>query len=153
MRRFNFNEKNKHGDIMVSLSVKAGLLQLGEQAPYFTITGHYRNRFKGCDCGGCIHEIILEYMPELEDLVRFHVRHMDGTPLHTVENGWYFVENKMINALANHLLVSDEEAQKIIDDCQDDKNAFIAIVEANKDRWQDEANVLIKKYKLKIDKE
>ena len=51
------------------------------------------------------------------------------------------------------LLVSEEEAQKIIDNCQDDKNAFITIVEANKDRWKDEANALIKKYKLKIDKE
>lgn len=51
------------------------------------------------------------------------------------------------------LLVSEEEAQKIIDDCQDDKESFIAIIEANKYRWQDEANALIKKYKLKIDKE
>lgn len=51
------------------------------------------------------------------------------------------------------LLVSEEEAQKIIDDCQDDKEAFVAIIEANKDRWQEEANALIKKYKLKIDKE
>ena len=153
MRHFNFKDTNNMGEVMIRLNVDAGLRQLGEQAPYFTITGKYRNYYDETESCGCIHDKILQYFPQLEDFVRFHCRHMDGSPMYPVENGWYFVQNHKVSALADHLLVTEEEAQKVIDDCSRDKEAFVAVVKSHEDRWKAEADALIKKYKLKIDKE
>lgn len=67
---------------------KITLHKIGNQAPYFSVTGtiyeHGRNV-----CGGCIHDEILAIWPDLAPVVALHLSDIDGVPMHFVGNGWY----------------------------------------------------------------
>jgi hypothetical protein len=52
-----------------------------------------KSRFdKGLDAdsGGCLHDEIRLFAPELVPLINVHLADLDGTPMHAVANGWYF---------------------------------------------------------------
>lgn len=74
----------------------------GNRAPYFSITGQIdrvlRQRVEGRiyealreEAGGCLHEEIAEHFPELKPLIRLHLSDMDGTPIHALENGYFWL--------------------------------------------------------------
>jgi len=87
-------------------------------------------------------------------LMPLHLSDLHGVPLHAVENGWYYVqiargvaeyhtpqENDRVlytNHLANHLRIPRDQAVDIVDNTPD-KEAFIALVDTMRDRWQNEA--------------
>lgn len=64
----------------------------GNSAPYFSITADQDVAIGGCwreDSGGCLHELILRFWPDLADLVALHLSDIDGAPMHAAANGWY----------------------------------------------------------------
>ena len=46
------------------------------------------------DSGGCLHDEILSYAPELEPVVDLHLADPDGRPMHAIANGWYFYSGR-----------------------------------------------------------
>lgn len=74
------------------ITVTAELHKIGEQSPYFSVTAEIRRvGARDFDCGGCLHEEVLRYWPELAPVVAMHCSSEDGTPMHAEGNGWYFL--------------------------------------------------------------
>lgn len=78
------------GSAKITVTAQAYLLG-GNQHPHFSVTGDVRGG--GQDLyGGCIHEEVLRYFPEVAPLVKLHLSNADdGAPMHAVENGYYFL--------------------------------------------------------------
>jgi hypothetical protein len=76
-----------------TISVTAGLHFIpGNRTPYFSVTGEIRRGgASDIDRGGCIHEDILHYWPELAPVVALHSSDENGVPMHAEENGWYWL--------------------------------------------------------------
>jgi hypothetical protein len=80
---------------LVKLTVKAQLIKLnGNKFPYFSLTGNiirqdkrYRDPYL---MGGCIHEEILSYFPQLAPLAAVHLSGADGQPMHAEANARYW---------------------------------------------------------------
>ena len=72
------------------LRVEAGLHQLGDQSPYFSVTGdvYERGRHR---VGGCIHAVITRAFPALAPVIVLHLSNFEGVPMHAAENGWYWL--------------------------------------------------------------
>lgn len=77
------------------ITVTAQAYQLGgNQHPHFSVTGDVTTpesrRKRDIDMGGCIHEHILRFWPELKPLVDLHLSNADdGEPMHAEANGFY----------------------------------------------------------------
>jgi len=79
----------------VKLTVKAQLIRLSRNDyPYFSLTGNiirqdkrYRDPYL---MGGCIHEEILSYFPQLAPLAAVHLSAADGQPMHSEANARYW---------------------------------------------------------------
>ena len=139
----------------------------------FSITATiYRNASFNTDdryflAGGCLHDKIEKYCRgQFSDLIRFHLRHEDGSPMYPVENGMYYAnaaifgkssknhltEEEGKKALANHLLFSDEETNallaRVIEYPTDKqrKQYLSNVIEETKTRWKAEARRLKIKY-------
>lgn len=134
--------------------VKAILQHLkGNKSPYFSITGEIweRNKRTGEKKGrdsvacGCIHDDILKAFPGLYDLIALHLSDIDGSPMHAVENGYYYLRQGKIDVLAKHLRIPYEEAEKLQDMTKED---FIKFVDFQRLRWKEEADKVIDKYNL-----
>lgn len=75
--------------------LKNGILiyvDITTEREYFSITGSMYNSVKldsHLICGGCIHDEILKYFPELRPLVNIHLADLQGRPLHAIDNGFY----------------------------------------------------------------
>lgn len=71
------------------------LYSYGGQAPHFSATGEERNlRRRGdeqVEACGTMHDEIVRYFPELAPVVRVHLSGADGTPMHAVANGLYWL--------------------------------------------------------------
>lgn len=147
-------------------TVYGQLTQIGKQKPYFSVThdtwkatrkGERDKRYANpVSCGACGRETERKF-PALSDLFEFHLRDIDGCPMYEVENGAYFIKNNDVKALANHLLVSVDEAEKLIDACKgaDDEGIegelSMYIHENNlHEVWKATADNLISKYNLKF---
>ena len=145
------------------------LEQIGKQEPYFSVThekwkatrkGERDKRYANpVSCGACDCETEHKF-PVLSDLFEFHLRDIDGCPMYEVENGAYFIKNNDVKALANHLLVSVDKAEKLINACKgakgaDDegiKGALAIYIHENNlhEIWKHKADNLIEKYNLKV---
>ncbi len=66
---------------------KAELASIGDQHPYFSITGDLRENGRWVS-GGCMHDEVLEYFPALAPYVRWHLTSTDG-PMHYLANAQY----------------------------------------------------------------
>jgi hypothetical protein len=79
-----------------SFSATAQLVHLdGNARPYFSVTGEERNlrripenQVEAC---GAMHNRIVKHFPELTSLVALHLSDDDGTPMHAVANGVYWL--------------------------------------------------------------
>ena len=142
------------------------LEQIGKQKPYFSVThekwkatrkGERDKRHKNpVLCGARSRETKRKF-PELADLFEFHLRDMDGCPMHEIANGAYFIEHNEKEALANHLMISVEKAEKLIALCKGASREGIEgelsmyIHENNlHEVWKAKADNLISKYNLKV---
>ena len=145
-----------HGQsVVLEVEMKMEYLS-GNKKPYFSITGNYYKankkgerdkRYKDCIGGGACHDIILKAFPQFKDFVEFHLRDSDGAPMYPVENGFYFADTANIPALAHHLLVSVEEAQRIADTCKT-KDEFWDMIAPMYQRWNEQAQSIMDKYDL-----
>ena len=75
----------------------------GNRKPYFSITGNvdrihpYSGVRIGRDCErcGCLHDEIVERLPRLAPLIRWHLADADGLPTHYVENAIFRMEQAL----------------------------------------------------------
>lgn len=157
--------------IKYRLTVMGGLHMLeGNKKPYFSLTGDQMRQAKNnrwvWDMGGCLHDEILKFYPELKDLADLHLSDIDGIPMHSVENGWYWLKGgcyvfgewkdaetnggkSTLQVLAEHLRISESEAFKLRV-ANFSKADFTAYVEAQKPRWKAEAKATIEKHGLVV---
>lgn len=98
-----------------------------ESGEGFSIVARGKNR------SGCLHEEILRYRPDLKCFVDLHLSYIDGQPLHSEENGWYWLakaadipqrfepretKEMCLNYLAQHCRISKLEAEIIVSQIQ-----------------------------------
>jgi hypothetical protein len=146
-----------------TLSATAKLYSLGDQAPYFSLTGelcNLRKRNDPVEMGGCMHEELVREWPELAPLAAIHLSDENGVPMHAVDNGAYWLGfsvyktatvqgNKEVDLpyfpyFCNLWRVSEEEARAIymrVSDSEFPKKAALTD-EATwmADRWKAEAD-------------
>jgi hypothetical protein len=151
------------------IEVDAILRKIGNQKPYFSLTGRIFENGRE-SVSGVIHEEILKAFPQLEDFVSLHLSDIDGKPMHSFENGKYWAgftkyqetENKNLSKLwriseksAQRLSYDSlvEESQKIKEDTDKDvlpEELFKNFHDRQLRRWKQEADNIIKKYNLEI---
>lgn len=130
---------------------------------YFSITGTtWEKGVADFHTSGCIHEDILETIPNFKQIVDLHLSDLDGVPMHSVENGWYWAggtrwntekENDPPNVkhLASHLRIDENEAQNIVDKVlkkEMTKEDFSEFVKNQKTRWNEEAVATLKSIEI-----
>lgn len=131
-----------------TLTAVAELYRIGEQRPYFSVTGeigtyaqHRNGNVQAC---GCLHEEILRAWPELAPIVALHLSDEDGVPMHALENARYWAgltqwEPMHADALARHLRITEEgEAEALTTE-----EAVAAKVAELAPRWKAEAEAAI----------
>lgn len=134
--------------------------KIGNQIPYFSLTGEITDRGR-FESSGCLHDEIVKIWPDLQILVDLHLSDKNGIPMHAFENGFYFAggyqkefpDAKNPKFLANHLRISEEKANKICLQVtkNPDREIFHSICFSNLERWNKEAKEAIKKFDLKIE--
>lgn len=94
--------------------------------------------------GGCCHDEIAKYVPELAKFIPLHCCNHYGAPMYPVENGTYHIENSDKSVAIEYLRISDKEYSKLYE-AADDKMYFkylifnLGIV----DRWKRESDELL----------
>lgn len=94
--------------------------------------------------GGCCHDEIIKYCPELAKFIPLHCCNHYGAPMYPVENGTYHIKNSDKSVAIEYLRISDKEYSKLYE-AVDDKMYFkyllfnLGIV----DRWKRESEELI----------
>jgi len=105
------------------IKVIAELHSIGDQQPYFSITGEVDRQAKNNRwmpfLSGCIHKEILEHFPELQPLVAVHLSDEEGVPMHAYANAAYWAgytkyQQLDVTKLANHLRVTEWFAKDLI---------------------------------------
>ena len=159
----------KNQDPLNYIEATAILHKIGNQKPYFSLTG--RIVIKGRESvSGAIHDEILKAFPELEDLAALHLSDIDGKPMHSFENGKYWAgftkwENGNAEILADHFRIGKQRSQDLMHEALVDKCNEIK-ADTDEDilpetllkefhdrqlpRWKQEADAAIKKYKLTL---
>lgn len=125
----------------------------GNKAPYFSITGEIWKCNKyglkyGQDCVacGCLHDEIEEHFPGLfSDVIALHLSDMDGTPMHAVENGWYWYQQDKDEGL-DYIRCPKELRNYDITD----KQGFADLVDQLRPMYRQQADDCIKKHNLEI---
>jgi len=148
---------------------KAVLHKIGNQKPYFSLTGRVVKDGREVT-SGAIHEEILEAFPEIEDIAKLHLSDIDGKPMHSFENGKYWAgftkwENGNNKNLSRLWRISEKSAEKLQYDALNDQCREIEVDTGEivleetllKDfhdrqlpRWKQEADNIIKKYNLEL---
>ena len=86
-----------NGSVYVTATARTH--SLGEQAPYFSLTGDVWTSAAGAASGadrynlggGMMHETILRTWPQLQPIADLHLADaITGEPMHALANGWYF---------------------------------------------------------------
>lgn len=126
-------------------------ITISTERGYFSITADGKNR-----CG-CLHEEILQYRPDLKCFVDLHLSDIDGQPMHTEENGWYWLakvagipqryepsetKEKCLVYFCQHCRISQLEAEIIVAQIQDKqypRDEWQKIMSGMRPRWKKEA--------------
>lgn len=67
----------------------------GNRRPHFSVTADIFDK-RGIDIGGgCCHDLIAEHFPEIARLIRWHLVDDDGTPMHYIANGIYWMQKHL----------------------------------------------------------
>lgn len=142
------------------------LHKIGNQLPYFSLTGRVVEKGRETT-SGAIHKEILEAFPQLEDAAALHLSDMNGKPMHSFENGKYWAGfTKWEEANSKHLAslwrISENRARGLTHDAlmaqlwQDGdsetlpETLFKDFHDRQLPRWKQEADNIIKKYTLEI---
>ena len=142
------------------VSMRAQLTKLKDnEKPYFSIIGIVERatrrgtidkRYKNPVCFGACYDILQRVKPSLTDLISMRLSDIDGTPLHDLENGYYYCEHPEDfddDVIAKHFRVplADVPALRKMT-----KAALSTWIETQRPRWKAEADAVIEKYKLQI---
>lgn len=110
---WRIHEENGNGRHISYLRVKYGFQHLqGNRRPYFSITAEEAQRAHGrrtdpvddvpapgkwevVSCG-CLHAAIAQTFPELAGLIKWHLVDDDGTPMHYLANGDYWMQKHLV---------------------------------------------------------
>lgn len=153
------------------IEVEYGLEYLkGNDQSYFTITGtEYRANGKGerdrrytrgCITCGAIGDRIVKRDKYFTDINTMHLRHFDGSPLHPIENGLYWLgctkwENFNLKQVCDHFMIDENEAYRLRDvihaenDRDKQREILKDIIEKSyKKVWKEKADAVIKFYGL-----
>ena len=103
--------------------------------------------------GGCIHEEILKHFPEFKIFVDLHTRDAKGVPMYPVVNGYYFLKNRSINVLQQHLRCNDEELNIIKKATSEKEFAYLIHKCGIIKKWEEEAEKGIKELEKLTEKE
>ena len=145
---------------------KAVLHRIGNQKPYFSLTGRIVKDGREVT-SGAIHEEILEAFPEIEDIAKLHLSDIEGKPMHSFENGKYWAgftrwEEANSKHLASLWRISENRARGLMHDAlmaqlwQDGdsdtlpETLFKDFHDRQLPRWKQEADNVIKKYNLEL---
>nr|DAL07901.1 MAG TPA: hypothetical protein [Bacteriophage sp.] len=94
--------------------------------------------------GGCCHDEIIKYCPELAKFIPLHCCNHYGAPMYPVENGTYHIKNSDKSVAIEYLRISDKEYSKL-SEAVDDKMYFKYLLfnQGIVDRWKHESDELI----------
>ena len=151
------------------IEANAIIHRIGDQKPYFSLTGCIvvNGRTETC---GAIHKEILKEFPDLDDLVAMHLSDIDGRPTHSLENGKYWAgftkwESGNTKILSSLWRISERSAERLQYDAlveeshkiKEDTGKDVLAEDLLKDfhdrqlrRWKQEADNIRKKYSLDI---
>lgn len=153
------------------IEVEYGLEYLkGNDQSYFTITGtEYRANGKGerdrrytrgCITSGAIGDRIVKRDKYFTDINTMHLRYFDGSPMHPIENGLYWLgctkyEDFNLEQVCDHFMIDEDEAYKLRDiihaenDRDKQREILKDIIEKSyKKVWQEKADAVIEFYGL-----
>lgn len=89
------------GDVQFRIRSQFGWHRIGDQEPYWTVTGEIEER-RGRRwvefMSGCIHEEIAKHFPQLAPTLRWHLSFERSGPMHYTANAIYWAE--MINGVS-----------------------------------------------------
>lgn len=137
-----------------TLHVTAELHSLKGQEPHFSVTAEDRYNRHHVQACGCMHEEVLRYWPKLAPVVRVHLSDRHGVPMHAVANALYHAgigkySSRNPQHLASHLRIGYQHAVEVIvemesyETFEEAQEAMEAFVEAQRPRWQAEADEAI----------
>ena len=150
------------------ISVTAQAYQIaGNTHPHFSVTGSIGVFGRDPRVCGCIHDEARQVWPAIGPIIALHLSNADdGEPMHVEANGWYWLAGALgglgkkyhggnsnplrspdecLTILARHLRITIEDARALaatVDDAfgGDRKQVFHTFIEAQRPRWQREAN-------------
>ena len=155
--RVNVGKKIRNGKIY---EINVNLTKIGDQKPYFSVlqkttrctkSGSPDKRYRPCECACSKH--VESVFPELKELFEFHLRNEDGSPMYEIENTLYFMRENNVEAVMNQLLITENEAKKLIRTIDgNDKEGLAEYIRANnlKAKWLSKANELKGKYNIPL---
>lgn len=144
--------------------VNIALRKFKGQAPYFSVTGE-AYRITGRQgrppmlASGCIHDYIQQVTSRFDDVIALHLSDIDGTPMHAVENGLYWLGQNKYQALdteaaKRHFRCTDSEIIELLAAYKHGKQAYVDYIDKHlRPRWQQEAQAVIDKYGLEVEAE
>jgi hypothetical protein len=151
----NYTKSYKENGANYQIVVKPALHYIkGNTAPYFSITatiykasktGERDRRYTEGISYGCNHDAILEHFPEMADIVALHLSDMNGAPMYSVENGFYFYQENVVKGFEYIRLPIDRRNVLIRD-----KADFLALVDSLKPIYKADADAVILKYSLVV---
>ena len=152
------------------IEVEYGLEYLkGNDHSYFFITGteYHANskgekdkRYKDRLTCGAIGDKIARRDKKFADINTMHLRSFDGSPMHPVENGLYWLgctkwEGFNLKQVCDHFMINEDEAYRLRDiihaenDRDKQREILKDIIEKSyKKVWKEKATEIIKKYGL-----
>lgn len=165
-----FSKDYTEGNLECRIIVHVCLQDL-DQGPYFSVTGTLDKeelksgwRQNVYSVGGCIHEDILQHLPDLKDAIALHLSTMDGVPMHCLENGYYYCTHIATESdvkyksdvkvgelefsdkvIADHFRIHESNVPELRKLSKVELQAWIL---TQMPRWKKEADEVIKKYNL-----
>jgi len=159
----------RNRDPLNYIEATAILHKIGNQKPYFSLTGRVVEKGRE-SYSGAIHEEILKAFPQLADIAALHLSDIDGKPLHSFENGRYwagFTKWQEANSrnLSDLWRISQDEAAGLLYDALNAQSQNIEVEtgdiilegtllkefhDRQLPRWKEEADAAIKKHKLTL---
>lgn len=114
MKTTDWVEFEEHGQ-RYRVRAKYGMQKLGDQEPYFSITGETQ-RYGGYwreDSFGMLHDTIEAHMPELRGLLKWHLTFQEKGPSHYIANGLYWWDHYVGTRVVvdKHLLIGKSSSE------------------------------------------
>lgn len=94
--------------------------------------------------GGCCHKEILTQFPQFKNFIDLHLCDCYGAPLYAVENGYYIMHAKGIDAGRDYLRVTDEEVKLLYAAPDKDYFKYLLYTLGIVRRWNEESQAAIR---------